>query len=86
MRTEYLFTTEEKAELADIDRQMEMLNRRKFDIYMCANCRYIPESREGIDQIARIRDYLYSDRPLIPKHVIAIDYEEAAPYDNEKRL
>ena len=76
MRTEYLLTEEQKAELADIDRQIAALSMRKFDIYMCAPCRYIIEPRDEINQMALARAYLDSDRPLIPKHVIAMKFED----------
>lgn len=76
MRTEYLLTEEQKAEIADIDRQIAALSMRKFDIYMCAPCRYIIEPRDEINQITLARAYLDSDRPLIPKHVIAMKFEE----------
>lgn len=46
MRTEYILTVAQQAELADIERQLAQLYMRRADIYMHAQTRYIPETPE----------------------------------------
>lgn len=53
MRTEYMFTPEEKSELADIDRQMVELCKRKMDIYMNARVKYLTETTEEFRAVER---------------------------------
>lgn len=81
MRTEYLLTDEQKAEITEIDRQIATLSMRKIDIYLCAPCRYIIEPRDEINLMTIARAYLDSDRPLIPKHVVAIDFKEEIDFE-----
>lgn len=70
MKTEYILTTQQKAKLADIDRQIDMLLREKADIYMHANVRYVTETQEEFDAAQRLQSMIY-DRPVISKEGIA---------------
>jgi hypothetical protein len=77
MKTEYLLTSAQKAELADIDRQIAELCKRKAEIYAFCNCRYIPETKEEIDGVLRMKEWLYSGIDLFPKERIAnLKFEE----------
>lgn len=48
MRTEYLLTEEQKAELAKIDKQITELEERKVAIYMNARCQYIIDEEDNV--------------------------------------
>lgn len=77
MKTEYLLTTAQKAELADIDKQIAELCRRKAEIYTLCNCRYIPETKEEIDAALRMKEWLYSDINMFPKEgIVNLKFEE----------
>lgn len=69
MRTDYLLTTEEKAELADIDRRIAELCIRKLEIETRASCRYIPETPEEMVDMNRLHAYLTYGMGVIPKEV-----------------
>lgn len=84
MRTEYDFTTAQKAELRKIDEQIEQLNRQIFDLYMKrvsilaqASCRYIFDKDEvpSIDGLIRAGIF---DKPVIQKQCVVkiIDVDE----------
>lgn len=72
MKTEYILTVAERAELADIDRQIAELCKRKSEIYLRSNVRYITETPEEVEAVRRM-DYwpLCGTRPLVPKECIA---------------
>ena len=76
MKTEYLFTDEQKAELANIDRQIAELCRKKCDIYLHAQCRYIIDYEMDPDEFNSIGRFLNYGEPLFPKEVITIKVEE----------
>lgn len=68
MKTEYIFTEQEQAELEDIDRQMSMLAWRKADIYLHAQTRYILETPEEIEAARNIERFrAYGIGPVINK-------------------
>lgn len=69
MKTEYMFTAAQQAELDAIDRQMFELCKRKADIYATANCRYITETPEEFMSVERLK-YLINN-PVIPDEAIA---------------
>lgn len=71
MKTEYLYTPEQKAELADIDRQIAELCRRKVDIQLMARVRYIPDMREEIEAVYRMTQYVNAGLG-IPKEMYTI--------------
>lgn len=76
MKTEYLFTDEQKAELANIDRMICDLYARKADIYLHARCRYIIDYDDAPDEFNAISRFLNYGEPLFPKEVITIKVEE----------
>lgn len=77
MKTEYLLTSAQKAELADIDRRIAELRKRKAEIYTLANCRYIPETKEEIDGVLRMKEWLYSDFNMFQKEgIVNLKFEE----------
>lgn len=68
MKTEYVFTEQEQAELEDINRQMLILARRKADIYIHAQTRYIMETPEEIEAARNIERFRsYGMGPVIKK-------------------
>lgn len=79
MRTEYVFTEAQKAELRRINDEVEQLNRQIFDlcmerehIYMQARGRYIFDTEElynVYDVYAMAKNVLF-DKPLIPHDAI----------------
>ena len=69
MKTEYILTAAAKAELADIDRQIEMLCRRTVEIYALSPCRYVTETQEEFEQVERYKRYLCDG--IINKNAIA---------------
>lgn len=76
MKTEYLLTEAQKAELADIDRQIAMLYRRRADIYMRANIRCVTETPEEVEAALRLRSMIY-DGSVIPKQgIVKMIFEE----------
>ena len=63
MRSEYILSESKKAELADIDRRLEMLYRqireleaRKAQIYILSPVKYITETPEEVDNVVRIKE------------------------------
>lgn len=76
MKTEYLLTESQKAELADIDRQIAMLYRRRADIYMRSNIRCVTETREEFEAALRLHSMIY-DGPVIQKQgIVKMIFEE----------
>lgn len=77
MKTEYLLTEAQKAELADIDRQIEMLCRRRADIYMRSNVRYVTETREGFEAVENYRKFMTYGMPVIRNEgIVKMIFEE----------
>lgn len=72
MKTEYMFTEQQKAELAEIDHQIAELCMRKVDIYICAPIRYITETSDEYDAVNKLYcQRLYGITPVINKNCIA---------------
>lgn len=71
MKVEYLFTSAEKAELADIDRQIAELYKKKEEIYLRAKFKIVPEFEDENDEFDRFRQYLYGELNLFPKEAIS---------------
>ena len=76
MKMEDVLTAEEKAELEYIDRRIAELCIRKLEIQTRANCRYIPETDEGLVDMNRLHEYLTYGMGVIPKEVVRIKVEE----------
>ncbi len=76
MRKEYILSTSARAELRNIDDQIEQLLMRKCEIYNNAPVRYlIDEDEIDINDCLKtdwnIMRGILADKPLIPKHAIA---------------
>lgn len=72
MKTEYLLTPAQRYELADIDRRIAELCKRKAEIYAFTNCRYILETKEEIEAASLMKEWLYSDFNMFSKEVIGL--------------
>jgi hypothetical protein len=77
MRTEYVFTVAQKAELRRIDDEIEQLNRQIFDlcmkrenIYMQARGRYIFDTEEDVRTINYAVAAGILNEPIIKKEGI----------------
>ena len=90
MRTEYDFTTAQKAELKRIDDEIEQLNRRIFDlcmerdmIYTRTHCHYIFEKDEPID-VYKLVAAGAIDKPLLSTNaVVKMIFEDKEEEQNE---
>lgn len=69
MRTEYKFTEQQRAEIAEIDRRIMELQIRKAEIYAMAPVRYFTENPEEAEVVKRVIANL-GIGPLIPKERI----------------
>ena len=88
MRAEYKLTAQQRAEIAEIDRQIFLLQIRKAEIYSVAPVEYITENLEDVKAVERamkVNGYLRNG-PLIPKEeIVALMESEVSgnEYDGE---
>lgn len=59
MKTEYIFTPEQQAELDDIARQIRALYSRQAKIYMSAHVRYLAETPAEVRRIEQMSYLLH---------------------------
>lgn len=85
MRAEYKFTEQQRAEIAEIDRQIMVLQIRKAEIYAMAPVRYFTEKPEEVEAIELVIRTL-GNGPLMPKEgIVALMESEVSgnEYDGE---
>ena len=88
MRAEYKLTAQQRAEIAEIERQIFVLQIRKAEIYAVAPVEYITENLEdakAVERTMKVNGYLRSG-PLIPKErIVALMESEVSgnEYDGE---